>query len=242
MTNAEYVPFLNAVDPTGGNTLSLYNTSMSSSSHGGITFTAGNADGTKYAVKVGFANKPVVFVSFYDAMRFCNWLHNGAQVGGNTETGAYTLLGGTATPSNGTTVERTLGAKFVVPTEDEWYKAAYHQPQAQGGDTDNYWLYPTGGNSAPNASTPPGTAPAANYHFAVGSLTEVGSYTGTMGFYGTFDMAGNVWEWIETRSGSSRVLRGGSWGDIEFDLRPGFPITVSPNFENNFIGFRISSP
>ena len=29
------------------------------------------------------------------------------------------------------------------PAKSEWYKAAYYQPAAQGGDTDNYWLYPT---------------------------------------------------------------------------------------------------
>jgi formylglycine-generating enzyme required for sulfatase activity len=249
VTNAEYVEFLNAVDPEGLNAFGLYNTSMSSSSQGGITLTAENAAGQKYGLKNGFDTKPVVYVSFYDTMRYCNWLHNGAQVGGDTENGAYTLLGGGATPTNGTTVERNSGAKFAMPTEDEWYKAAYHQPSGDGGPTDSYWLYPTPtgslkGNDTnpPNASLPPGTPPAANYNQAVNTLTDVGAYTGTEGYYGTFDMAGNVFEWLETRSGSLRVLRGGSWFGDEGFLPSDFPDAGTPGLELDFIGFRISSP
>ena len=135
------------------------------------------------------------------------------------------------------------GAKFAVPSEDEWYKAAYHQPQAQGGDTDSYWLYPTKSNSAPSASAPPGTAPAANYVVSVGSVSTVGAYTTTVGFYGTFDMAGNVFEWEDTiQAGSSRVLRGGSWSTLEINLQSVIPSSISPVFEFNFIGFRVSSP
>jgi formylglycine-generating enzyme required for sulfatase activity len=47
-----------------------------------------------YATGGAAQNMPVHFVSFYDALRFANWLTNG-QGGGDTETGAYTLLGGT---------------------------------------------------------------------------------------------------------------------------------------------------
>ena len=251
VTNAEYVPFLNAVDPNGVNATDLYYVQMGSDNrNGGITFTDVAPDGEKYRVKAGFATKPVVYVSFYDAMRFCNWLHNGAQVGSDTENGAYTLLGGTARPSNAFTVERNVGAKFVLPTEDEWYKAAYHQPQADGGDTDNYWLYPTGGNSAPNSGNPPGTAPAANFNNDVGSLTDVGTYTMTEGFYGTFDMAGNVAEWTETPNRFVRVLRGGEWFLPDFFLRStslwNDPASADrgtdPGTEVSFSGFRIARP
>lgn len=234
VSNAEYTEFLNAVDPSGVNALALYNANMNISA----------AEGGKYVVKLGFADKPVLFVSFYDAMRFCNWLHNAAVDGGDTENGAYTLLGGTASPSNGMTVQRNAEAKFVVPTQDEWYKAAYHQPSELGGDTDNYWLYPTKSNSPPDASSPPGTAPAANYNDVVGSVTDVGAYTTTVGFYGTFDMAGNVWEWIETidDGGSSRVLRGGAWILFDQFLGSDGPVTNTPVFENFNVGFRVSSP
>ena len=106
VTNAQYAEFLNA--KASSDPLGLYNECMNSdASNGGIT-QSGVSGSFTYAVKLGFENKPVTYVSFYDALRFSNWLHNGK---GNapTETGAYTLLGGTATPSNGLTVTRNTG-------------------------------------------------------------------------------------------------------------------------------------
>ncbi len=94
VTNAQYTEFLNAVDPTGANSLSLYDPSMSTNTKGGINLNGTAASGSKYEIKSGRDNNPVVFVSFFDAMRFTNWLHNG-QGSGDTETGAYTIVNGT---------------------------------------------------------------------------------------------------------------------------------------------------
>ena len=62
------------------------------------------------------------FTSFWDAARFTNWLHNGQPTGpqgpGTTEDGAYHDVG------DQTLFGRNAGAKFFIPTEDEWYKAA----------------------------------------------------------------------------------------------------------------------
>jgi formylglycine-generating enzyme required for sulfatase activity len=238
VTNDEYTEFLNAVDSSGSNALALYKASMNSDTlHGGISNNTSAVDGEKYEVKPGFSNKPVIYVSFYDAMRFCNWLHNGALTGEDTEGGAYTLLGGTPTPSNGTNVQRNAGAKFALPTEDEWHKAAHYEP---GGDSDDYWFYPTRANSAPSASAPPGTAPAANYDQAVNTLTDVGAYSSTVGFFGTFDMAGNVREWVDRTTLSSRLLRGGSWRLGTNDLRSGSTFIASGDGDE--VGFRVLSP
>jgi sulfatase modifying factor 1 len=81
-------------------------------------------------------------VSFYDTLRFANWLNNG-QGSGDTETGAYTLLGGTQTPSNGTTVTRNPGATIALPSDNEWYKAAYYDASST-----DYFLHPTRSNAA----------------------------------------------------------------------------------------------
>src|SRR5688572_8617488 len=106
VTNAQYAEFLNA--KAASDPLGLYNPDMGTSIYGGIT-QGGSSGSYSYSVIAGRSDMPVNFVSFYDALRFANWLNNG-QGAGDTEMGAYTLLGGTATPSNGTTVARNTGA------------------------------------------------------------------------------------------------------------------------------------
>jgi len=115
-TNAQYAGFLDAVDPGGSNSLGLWHPRMGTDlNNGGISFVPGNASGSKYVVNYsgGFAGKPVTYANFYDALRFANWLNNG-QGNSSTETGAYTLLGGTPIPSNGLTVTRN-GGDHVPP-------------------------------------------------------------------------------------------------------------------------------
>jgi len=240
--NAQYTEFLNGIDPTGANTLALYNTSMSTNARGGINFNALAANGSKYEIKPGRDNNPVVFVSWYDSIRFANWLHNG-QGSGDTENGAYTLgaLGAEGIPLDVNSITRNAGARWWLPSEDEWYKAAYHK---NDGVTGNYWLYPTSTSADPYSDQPPGSdAPdpsnTANFYkddriangyddgYAVtGSvfsnssqnyLTDVGAYTLSISPYGTFDQGGNASEWNDTLipstcfSASCRGFRGGAW-------------------------------
>ncbi len=255
VTNAQYAEFLNfkaASDP-----LALYNTNMGSNTRGGITRSGSGTiqDPYVYAVKTDMGNKPVNFVSWYDSIRFANWLHNG-QGAGNTETGAYTILGGTPTPSDGLSITRNPGAIWFLTSEDEWYKAAYHQPAAQGGDSDDYWLYPTASNLPPTAATAdsvgnisnPGANVAnylsgADWNAQSGNVTTVGS-AGPLSdsFYGTADQGGNVWEWNEALiSGSFRGDRGGYWAVNAVNLQSSYRGLVGPTVENSAIGFRVAT-
>ena len=115
-TNAQYAEFLNA--KAASDPLGLYNTSMGSPTFGwdGIT-RSGSSGSYSYSAIAGRENRPVNYVSFYDSLRFSNWLHNG-QGSGDTETGAYTLLGGTPIPSNGSTVTRNAGANIFLKFDD----------------------------------------------------------------------------------------------------------------------------
>ena len=65
----------------------------SDATYGGINFTSwrGTRNGSKYSIISGLGNRPVNWVSWYDAIRFANWLNNG-QGNGDTESGSYTLL------------------------------------------------------------------------------------------------------------------------------------------------------
>jgi formylglycine-generating enzyme required for sulfatase activity len=234
ITNAQYAELLNAKAAT--DLLGLYNPSMGSDVHGGIT-RAGSSGSYTYTAKPGFADKPVNFVSFYDALRFTNWLNNG-QGSAATETGAYTLLGGTPTPSNGLTVQRNPGASLFLPSENEWYKAAYYD-----GLSATYFDYPAGSNAVTGCSGPTAAANRANCVNAVGNVTDTGAYTGSASPYGTFDQGGNVWELNEQIvSGAFRGLRGGSWADANVgNLAASFRGYANPANGTSTVGFRVAA-
>ena len=84
-----------------------------------------------------------------------------------------------------------------IPTENEWYKAAYFDPSKSGGA--GYWQYPGKGY----------TAPAAN--LSSDTPREAGSFTKAVTAFGTFDQGGNQWEYNEASFDGKVGLRGGSW-------------------------------
>jgi len=236
VTNAQYAAFLN--EKAKSDPLGLYNTSMGSG-FGGIS-RSGSSGSHSYSAISGREDMPVNYVSWYDSIRFANWLHNG-QGSGDTETGAYTILGGTATPSNGLTITRNPSAQWWLTSEDEWYKAAYHK---NDGDTANYFEYPTSSDTAPTAEAPAGGSNSANYDFIVGDLTDAGAYVDSDSPYGTFDQGGNVWEWNESLvSGSFRGIRGGPFnGSGAFNLSASSPGSrFNPTSENRHVGFRVAT-
>lgn len=233
VTNAQYAEFLNAKavsDPLG-----LYNTNMSSG-FGGIT-RSGFPGSFTYTAIAGRESMPVNFVSFYDALRFANWINNG-QSSGDTETGAYTLEGGTSTPSNGTTVLRNAGAAIALANEDEWYKAAYYDAT-----TASYFVYPMGANTQPICVVPANTPNTANCDNSVGTPTIVGSYTGSASPYGSFDQGGNLNEWNEAivsiPAGPARVLRGGMFDRHWSTLGSGSRFSASATDQTYDKGFRV---
>ncbi len=249
-TNQQYVDFLNTVDPNGTNPNSIYNTDMNDDDRGGISFTSGNSAGAKYASRTDMASKPVNFVSWFDAARVSNWLMNGATSSSSTETGAYTLSGATS----GTAPAVNPGATFYIPTEDQWYKAAYYK----GGSTSaDYWDYATQDDTAPTKVTAGGTGNGsagstgnfANYDLGAswngpfGNVTTVGTNGGASA-YGAFDMSGNVSEWndLTGAAGSSRGQRGGDWGGGAGGLSSSSSFSLGPSSENIFFGFRLASP
>ena len=237
VTNAQYAEFLNAkagaLDP-----LALYDADMDPSAglNGGIVLSGG-----VYVAVAGREDMPVNHVTFYDTLRFANWLSNG-QGSGDTESGAYTLLGGTATPTNGALVVRNPAATIFLPSENEWYKAAYYDALST-----SYFDYPAGTNAATGCTGPTATANSANCDWPLGGgpgdLTDVGSYTGSPSPYGTYDQGGNVWEWTETITGAAlRVQRGGSFLSVPINLAAATQSAGNPGDAFNATGFRLGSP
>ncbi|WP_328376152.1 hypothetical protein OG372_06490 [Streptomyces sp. NBC_01020] len=156
VTVDEWVAFLNTADPTGRDPHNLYDSTESSTAwprFGQINFSARARSGHHYTVAYPqWADKPYGFANFLRSARFVNSLYNGrliSEKSGNgggftsrtykvrlsarTERGMYDLARPKAT--------RSHASGFVLPSQDEWIKAAYYDPK--GGGTDSYWKYPT---------------------------------------------------------------------------------------------------
>ncbi len=253
VTAGQYSKFLNAV--AGDDTYGLYSISMFGSHHGCQIERIGSSPNYAYYVHPDWADRPVNFVSWGDAARFANWLHNGQpglgapvpQDENSTEDGSY-YLNGAWLPADLMAVVRKEDATWVIPSEDEWYKAAYHY---NDGVTGNYWDYPTESNTSPTSEAPPGTDMtygSANCYwggYAIGSpyyKTEVGTYDAkpSDSAYGTYDQGGNVWELNETPIFSYRGRRGGSYTTPPNSMLAGARDSYPPASARGNTGFRVA--
>jgi formylglycine-generating enzyme required for sulfatase activity len=206
VTNAQWNAFVSIAGVPTGNPIYAYNEN-------------GYWNGT---------NVPANEISWYEAAQFCNYLTSG-----DKSKGAYQFSGDNTNPGDFLGINRassisTYGISYVIPTEDEWYKAAYYTGSG-------YSLYANGTNTVPSTSQA-----CYNQSQLYAGPWDIG--TGTMEQNGTFDMMGNVWEWNETLFEiSARGFRGGCYYDGNMDLRSAYPQHVSPDLEGLLLGFRVAS-
>ncbi|NBT13339.1 MAG: PEP-CTERM sorting domain-containing protein [Planctomycetia bacterium] len=250
VTIGQYADFLNAAaksDPYG-----LYDDHMRTDLNIAGISRAGTSGSYTYTV-IDSANRPIAYVSWFDAARFANWMQNG-QGSGSTETGAYTLNGLTS----GSAPAKNAGAQVYIPTVDEWYKAAFYSPAK--GIAGGYYSFATQSDSAPG-NTIGATADQANYyaggHYATTNagetystsqnyLTNVGAFSASASYYGTFDQDGNVQEWNDDfYSGLSRGVgvRGGFWNSqnpSSLDKATGAALANAADANSGY-GFRLAS-
>jgi sulfatase modifying factor 1 len=198
VTNAEYCEFLNAVAKT--DTHELYDPRMDGGPEdwGGIS-RSGDSGSYTYAVREGFAKKPVGYVTWHSCIRFVNWLSNGKGKG-DTEKGSYTIDGDgvdqVKVPDHAALAKGTT-TKWVMASENEWYKAAYYDAKKAGGA--GYWQFPVKSDDPCQAN------------FNSNAPTEGGQFKESVSPYGTYDQGGNAWEYNDNVSNGKVGLRGGSY-------------------------------
>ena len=156
VTAGQYCEFLNAVAKTDAH--GLYDSRMDSDPLGCQITRHGKSGSYTYDFSGGtversgstaayWANRVGNYVSWGDAARFANWLHNG-QGSGDTESGAYTL-DGNKNPENDVDpfIQRESGATWALPSYVEWYKAGFYDPRdvIDGGVSDGggFWTVAT---------------------------------------------------------------------------------------------------
>ena len=196
----------------------------------------------------GTTDVPANNVSWYEAAQMVNWL--------NTSTGhqaAYKFTGtqGTsgyafdtwsaAEAAGGTNLYRHKDAFYFLPSEDEWVKAAYwngttlQSHATKAGDT----LHQGNGTSGTGW----------NYGYAINSPSygtwNVGS--GSQELNGTYDMMGNLYEWMESPwisgnyvADSAHGLRGGNFSNASYVLDASYRVII-PTYESPGLGFRVAS-
>ncbi|UCG16459.1 MAG: SUMF1/EgtB/PvdO family nonheme iron enzyme [Phycisphaerales bacterium] len=248
VTAGQYTEFLNAVATT--DTYGLYDSLMWSDSFGCKIEQTGSSGSYSYSVATDWAGRPVNYISWGDAARFCNWLHNGQPTGmqdlTTTEDGSYSLDGATS-DAELLAIAREPDATWVIPSEDEWYKAAYHM---NDGVTGNYYDYATSSDSVPsNDLIDPDPGNNATFYggssdWTIGSpywRTEFGAHENSDSPYGTFDQGGNVWEWNEAvLFGLCRGKSGGAFNGLDYYLHAAHRDCDWPTSANNTFGFRVA--
>jgi hypothetical protein len=199
--------------------------------------------------------QPAAGTSWYEAAAFVNWLNtnSGYQAAYNLmfSNGAWSMqLWGSADAwtAGGTNLYRHKNARYFLPSENEWYKAAYYN--SSGG---NYFLYPTGSDTSPAKSmgTNAGTAWYGQRAFTPNELLiKMASVylAGGLSPYGTMGQGGNIWEWNETAfdgvnddSSDERTIRGGfAFSTDATALLSSTRVNLGPSIEDA-VGFRVAS-
>lgn len=188
------------------------------------------------------ANKPATSVSWFEAARFVNWLNadHGFSPAYKFNGPNFELWTAGDAGFDAANPFRNRLARFVLPSMDEWYKAAYYDP-----GSGSYFDFPTGSDTAPipvASGTSAGTAVYEQPVFVSGpaDITQAGGLSP----YGTMGQGGNVWEWEESRVNNSnsagRSFRGGSWVFFPEDLSVVSRLLASPSDEVNDLGFRVA--
>jgi sulfatase modifying factor 1 len=198
-------------------------------------------------------DQPAANMTWYESAAFVNWL--------NTSKGfqpAYNLTWSGSTWSmalwtvtdpgyDENNLYRNSLAKYFLPSENEFYKAAYGKSDGNG-----YYLYPTASDSTPTAVSSGTTAGTAVYNQSWGQGPASVYEAGGLSSYGTMGQGGNVWQWEESAFDGvndsvteTRGIRGGYWGGwfdtLQSSLRYDGFSSLAPEEMDSYIGFRVAS-
>lgn len=190
------------------------------------------------------ANYPTT-MSWEYAARYVNWLNNDkASVREAFENGAYDTSTFTRN-ADGTRSHQLVhspNVKYWIPTEDEWVKGAFYDPNRFGKGIPGYWRSPGSQEELPISGSPaqggqtnagPSEGPRA-----------VGSYPDVTSPWGLLDISGGVSEYTETTWDPffrNRIRRGSSFGDLSFEYSDSIEFSFQAFPDDAVSGLRLAS-
>ena len=264
ITSAQWLEFVNTFEALGD----PYNFSGVISS-GIVQDFSWGGPGVRYMLRPDIPNVervPVLGLTWLNAARYTNWLHNDkAPTLEALETGAYdTSTWGFQGPFNSRRTDEAThlpGARFWIPTLDEWMKAAHYDTNRFGAGQGGWWDYPNGtndplvaglpgiGQTSAGLVLPPIEDP--NYLHDPQRFIPLGAYADVQSPWGLWDVSGGSLEWVEDWHSpefpSSRILTGAPLGappfgsseyDLIYSITSSFPGSSGPSLAG---GFRIAS-
>ena len=199
-------------------------------------------------------DKPALNLSWNEAARFVNWLNafEGEQEAYKFDTGGYndniTLWDSVdAWQDGGENLYRHKDAKYFLPSEDEWYKAAYYDPNYGGVGVGGYWDYATAQNIGDNpTAVASGTLPGTLVYCGQSGPADV-DQAGGLSPYGTMGQGGNAYERLESAytapnatAAENRANRGGAWPFCGLITRSSRS-SQAPTVENQYYGLRVAA-
>ena len=251
-TAEQYCAFLNAVETTGAH--GFYHPEMSSDPAIKCITRSLAEDGLHFVYSIidDRGTLPITYASWIDAVCFCNWLHHDSPTG-DAVTDEVLYDGAYRFSKNGEqqVIELMPDARYFLPTKNQWHKAAFYRS-----NLNRYWDYPTRalsplspgntlGSSANQANFYYTSYFWGNSHSTKGPLyiTPVGSFSGSPGPFGTYDMGANVKNWSSDFNEDGNALaEGGSWKTTYEMLRNDAPETpLDPTMGYDDVGFRVAA-
>ncbi|MBL0922275.1 MAG: SUMF1/EgtB/PvdO family nonheme iron enzyme [Phycisphaerales bacterium] len=233
VTNRQWYEFVLAyapyVSPQFSGSSQFTGTGVGLSGGGGYSLPASTAE---HAAQVGWRF----------AARYVNWLHNGkVNEAWAFESGVYDAA--TFGPPSGGPItdqrERSEGARYFLPTRDEWAKAVHFDPNRYGEGQAGYWLYPYSADTMPVAGAP-GT-PGAQTNRGTLVHVPVMSYPNATTPWGLFDASGSAFEWLETINASQGGRYGASSDKGEFFIDLDRIQEWTQWSPTNLVGIRLAS-
>lgn len=259
ITNEQYCSFLNSIAKK--DTYGLYDQNMETDKMSISIKRTGSNGHYKYSIINDNFKKPITYINYFCMLRFINWISNGQPKGlqdsTTTENGSYDLSSSRnysiRVKRNKINPNTNRIPLYYLPTTDEWYKSAFYCPTLNDGNG-GYYLYATQSNDLPGniiGNQPnmvnyvhnglycviqnSGTFPDEYY------LTDVGSFTESKSYYGTYDQNGNVWEVTDDFQNDYECnLFGGAFGGSKSSISLSY-LSSNLHLKCSDVGFRVSS-